>query len=215
MIAVLVLFTVIRAMTTPEGGFADLALNPFDKLFLPGKAGEIVNGAVDHVEDGEVHLADGRVLPYDWLVLATGTTWDGPLNLPLDREDARKWVAEWHEKFAKARSIVVLGAGAAGIGEQLDASLMELDAWASKLIIVMLFPSTRIHRRDTTVPTRQEGYPSPQSGRPIKQRVPVQIQGQSFGCGQGERSKRHPQRPRRPTRRRIVYVCNHEEGRRD
>lgn len=108
---------VIRTLVTSQGGFEDLGLNTFDKLFLPGKAGEVVIGAVDHIDDGSAHLADGRSLPYDYLVLATGTIWEGPLTLPVDRAETHQWIADWRQKFANARNIAIIGGGACGIGE--------------------------------------------------------------------------------------------------
>lgn len=48
-------------------------MNPYDKLFAPGKAGEVIVAKVTSVEDGVAHLEDGRDLHYDYLVLATGT----------------------------------------------------------------------------------------------------------------------------------------------
>lgn len=63
----------LRAVVTSTGGFDKLALNPYDKLFAPGKAGEVVVGKVTRVEDGLAHLEDGSQLRYDYLVLATGS----------------------------------------------------------------------------------------------------------------------------------------------
>ncbi|KAG8888888.1 hypothetical protein FRB98_006553 [Tulasnella sp. 332] len=105
----------LRALTTSEGGFDERALMSYDKLFAPGKPGEVIVGSVASIEDGTAHLADGRTLAYDWLVLATGTLWEGPLALPQDRERAREWINDWHAKLAEAKDIVIIGGGAVGI----------------------------------------------------------------------------------------------------
>lgn len=110
--------SVIRAVVTAEGNWEDVVLNSYDKLFKHGKAGELVVGVVDRLDDDRAYLTDGGSLSYDWLVLATGNTWDGPLKLPVDRENTRVWLEGWHEKFANARNVVIIGAGSAGIGEQ-------------------------------------------------------------------------------------------------
>ncbi|KAG8972930.1 hypothetical protein FRB90_010091 [Tulasnella sp. 427] len=104
----------IRVLITDEGDLAPKALNPLDRVFEPGKAGEIVFGEVASVEDGAVNLEDGKKLPYDYLVIASGTTWEGPLAVPKTVEEKDKWIAGWREKFAKANDIVILGAGAVG-----------------------------------------------------------------------------------------------------
>lgn len=49
------------------------------------------------------------------LVLATGSKWSGPINLPESDADIHKFVAEWREKFGAATDIVVVGGGAVGV----------------------------------------------------------------------------------------------------
>lgn len=105
----------LRALITDDGGFAKTAINPLDRVFEAGRPGEIVIGNATRVEDGVVHLEDGRQLPYDYLVLSTGTTWGGPLAFPKNVEDKDKWIADWREKFRNANDIVILGGGAVGI----------------------------------------------------------------------------------------------------
>ncbi|KAG9008496.1 hypothetical protein FRB94_013220 [Tulasnella sp. JGI-2019a] len=105
----------LRGLTTSEGGFDERSLVGYEKLFAPGKPGEVIVGTAVGVNDGTVYLQDGRALPYDWLVLATGTTRDGPLALPLERDDARRWIQDWHSKITDAQEIVVIGGGAVGI----------------------------------------------------------------------------------------------------
>ncbi|KAG8884108.1 hypothetical protein FRB98_002598 [Tulasnella sp. 332] len=105
----------LRALTTSEGSFDERALVTYEKLFAPGKPGEVIVGSVASIQDGTAYLAGGQALPYDWLVLATGTTWEGPLALPLDYEMTRRWINDWQTKLANAKDIVVIGGGAIGI----------------------------------------------------------------------------------------------------
>ncbi|KAG9031110.1 hypothetical protein FRB95_003156 [Tulasnella sp. JGI-2019a] len=105
----------LRAVTTSVGHLDELALNPYDKLFAPGKPGEVIVGTVATVDDGVANLTDGRTLPYDYLVLATGSIWEGPLAFPLEREQVREWINDWHTKLSNSKSVVVIGGGAVGI----------------------------------------------------------------------------------------------------
>ncbi|KAG8904173.1 hypothetical protein FRB99_002121 [Tulasnella sp. 403] len=105
----------IRMVVTSQGKLEDLALNPYTHIFESGRAGEVIIGHVDRVEDGAAYLSDGRKLPYHWLVLATGTTWNGPLNLPHDPTATQQWLAEWRSKFSRADNIVIVGGGAVGV----------------------------------------------------------------------------------------------------
>ncbi|KIO28784.1 hypothetical protein M407DRAFT_229352 [Tulasnella calospora MUT 4182] len=105
----------LRVLVTEDGGFAEKAINPLDRIFQPGRPDEVVVGNATSVQDGVVNLEDGRQLPYDYLVLATGTTWAGPLTFPKSVDGKDKWIADWREKFRTASDIVILGAGAVGI----------------------------------------------------------------------------------------------------
>ena len=49
------------------------------------------------------------------LVLATGSKWPGPINLPEGSADLGQFVAQWREKFRAAPDIVVVGGGAVGL----------------------------------------------------------------------------------------------------
>ncbi|KAG8847938.1 hypothetical protein FRB96_001340 [Tulasnella sp. 330] len=84
-------------------------------IFAPGNPGEIVVGSVARIDDVNVYLAIGRALNYDWLVLATGTKWRGPLDFPLERDMLREWLDAWNTKLWSANeklswSVVVLRA---------------------------------------------------------------------------------------------------------
>jgi len=63
-----------------------------------------------------VILEDGRTLHYDWLIVASGTKWEGPLAFPDDLEDAALWIQKWRMKIASSRDIILIGGGAVGVG---------------------------------------------------------------------------------------------------
>lgn len=104
----------VRAIVTSDGNLDHKAFVPYDKLFETGKAGEVVVGTVTSVEDGVVHLESGVDLSYDWLVLATGSSFAGPFAFPNDILKKDEFIKEWQTKFAQAKDIVLLGGGAAG-----------------------------------------------------------------------------------------------------
>ncbi|KAJ2972473.1 hypothetical protein NUW54_g12261 [Trametes sanguinea] len=60
-------------------------------------------------------LGDGEAIPYDVLVLATGSSWPRLLDFPNKIEDVRGHVNKWRRKFEVAQHIVVVGGGAVGI----------------------------------------------------------------------------------------------------
>ena len=49
------------------------------------------------------------------LVLATGSKWSGPTDLPDSEADLRQFASQWREKFKAAEDIVVVGGGAVGV----------------------------------------------------------------------------------------------------
>jgi len=104
----------VRIIFNNEGNLEHKAFLPYDRIFAPGKAGEVVYGKVANVEDGMAHLGDGRDLAYDYLVLATGSEFKGPLQFPDDLEGRDEFLKTWRAKFAQSKDLVVIGGGAAG-----------------------------------------------------------------------------------------------------
>jgi len=60
-------------------------------------------------------LASGETLQYQALVLATGSKWAGPIDLPDSEADLRQFVSQWREKIRDAPDIVIVGGGAVGV----------------------------------------------------------------------------------------------------
>ncbi|KAG8928031.1 hypothetical protein FRC03_009299 [Tulasnella sp. 419] len=105
----------LRVLVTSEGSYEKLALTPYDRLFRPGEPGEVISGTVEEILDEVVKLQDGQEVPYDWLIVASGTKWEGPLKMPLDAVKAHEWIDSWREKFKSAKDIVVVGGGSVGL----------------------------------------------------------------------------------------------------
>jgi len=50
------------------------------------------------------------------LAVCIGSRWPGPLNFPNSREEFDKFVEGWRSKFKEAKDILLVGAGAVGLG---------------------------------------------------------------------------------------------------
>jgi apoptosis-inducing factor 2 len=106
-----------RMVVTPEGSLEDTALIPYDKLYTEGNAGRVVHGQVTQILDGSLVLDSGESIKYHCLVLATGGRWEGPLAFPDSDAEVREHIRAWRAKFAAAKSVVLVGGGAVGVGE--------------------------------------------------------------------------------------------------
>ncbi|TFK24562.1 FAD/NAD(P)-binding domain-containing protein [Coprinopsis marcescibilis] len=108
---------VIRTSVTAEGDLEKRILMPYGD-FLKGK-GEVKVGKVVSFTStetgGELTLQSGEKLDYSVLVLATGNTWPGALNLPEEEAKAVESLKAWRAKFEKATDVVLVGGGAVGI----------------------------------------------------------------------------------------------------
>ncbi|KAG6845101.1 hypothetical protein H0H87_000800 [Tephrocybe sp. NHM501043] len=109
----------IRAAVNPEGAFEEQVIMPLDKLLVNGN-GTIITAEVTAVlEDGDkggsVTLSNGDTLRWDALVLAPGSHWEGPVEVPNKKSETIEWFKGWQAKFAKAENILLVGGGAVAI----------------------------------------------------------------------------------------------------
>ena len=70
--------------------------------------------------DGD--LDNGDKVDYSVLVLASGTTYEGPFSIPDTKSGAVAFITSWRERFAKANDIVLVGGGAVGLGRLVNYS---------------------------------------------------------------------------------------------
>ncbi|EJD03777.1 FAD/NAD-binding domain-containing protein [Fomitiporia mediterranea MF3/22] len=121
----------IRMLTYSEDALENKALVPYDSLFSKG-IGSVKIGKVVGIEEsstgsgGNVLLEGGEKVAYRYLVLATGSVWEGPLAaVNGQKQDLLSSVESWREKIKKSKKgIAIIGAGAVGLefaGEILDA----------------------------------------------------------------------------------------------
>ncbi|CAG7854552.1 SubName: Full=Uncharacterized protein {ECO:0000313/EMBL:CCA70439.1} [Serendipita indica DSM 11827] len=116
----------LRLLVTDEGiREQDIALS-YDSLFGKnmkngkGRVGvlriaEIVN--VEEKERGEggwVVLDDGSKIEWDILVVGTGSNWNGLLRWPTKRVQLSEHLNVWRDRFASAKSVLIVGAGSVG-----------------------------------------------------------------------------------------------------
>ncbi|KAJ7492432.1 FAD/NAD-P-binding domain-containing protein [Mycena latifolia] len=109
-----------RMTVSDHNELLDTALIPYDKLFTTPN-GVFVEGTVVAIEanknseGGMVVLADGLRHPYDALVLAPGSVWEGPLDIPEESKAVKDFIAASRAGFKKAQRIVLVGGGAVGL----------------------------------------------------------------------------------------------------
>ncbi|KAG6889585.1 hypothetical protein C0995_016393 [Termitomyces sp. Mi166 len=107
----------IRAAVTPEGGFDEQIIMPYDKLLTNGN-GTIIIAEVSAIAEhgsrggGTVTLDNGKVIHWDALVLAPGSRWEGPMALPKTHKETKMWFARWQTWFRRAGDILIVGGGA-------------------------------------------------------------------------------------------------------
>lgn len=100
----------------------DRAFVPYDKVFHNGN-GTFLQGKVTTIEKvsgkrgGEIILDSGERVPFEFLVLAPGAIWPGPLAFPDDKEKVTEFISEGRAALSNASDIVLVGGGAVGIGE--------------------------------------------------------------------------------------------------
>lgn len=113
--------------TVDDLASGEKALVPFDKLFHR-ENGRLIVGRAVAVEDKEtghggwVVLEGGEKVRWDALVVATGCSWQGPLDFP-SADALPAHVKRWQEDVKAANDIYVVGGGPAGIGDSQQAIL--------------------------------------------------------------------------------------------
>ena len=110
----------IRMVTSSQDKVEEQALISYDKAFPAGlttvRIGRVTSIEAKEGKGGVVVLESGDSIPYDVLVLAPGSHWPGPVEIPDDRTAALAHVKDWRRKFENAKGVVIVGGGSVGIG---------------------------------------------------------------------------------------------------
>ncbi|KAI0031101.1 hypothetical protein K488DRAFT_52806 [Vararia minispora EC-137] len=110
------LFAFPRVAVVP--GFERLAFIPFTSTFdsLPRNSTAVVHGRVTEVQPGRVILDSGDSVPYDFLVIATGTRLPPPGTLhAFDKPAGMEYFRAHQKHVLNAQKVVVVGGGAVGV----------------------------------------------------------------------------------------------------
>lgn len=97
------------------GQLEDTALIPYDRALTRASLSSIYRARALCITSTEV-ITDQEPVPYEYLVLATGSTWEGPLDLPVAKVDASEAVLAQRAQYRAAKSVLIVGGGAVGIG---------------------------------------------------------------------------------------------------
>lgn len=132
----------LRAIVTAEGNLEDQICIPYDKVFGKdkkggaGRVGTVKFGKVISIEEnaneegGAIVLENNERVKWDYLTIATGSEWNGPLRWPTKREEVKSYLDNWRERLATAKSVLLVGSGA--VGSELAGEIVEF------------FPSTEV-----------------------------------------------------------------------
>lgn len=83
--------------------------------------GEVVSVQVEGSKNGnknEVTLKDGRRIPFDYCVLAAGSTYPGPIKASPNQPTIAERQKQWNDaalELASAQTVAIVGAGAVGV----------------------------------------------------------------------------------------------------
>ncbi|KAJ7578203.1 FAD/NAD(P)-binding domain-containing protein [Mycena floridula] len=115
------------------------AFLPFDRIFQGGN-GTFKQGIVIGIElkegaqsGGAVILEGGERIPYDVLVIASGSKWEGAIDFPDNTMQITEFIRANRKAIKDADSIVLAGGGAVG----LEFAGEIRDVWPNKAITIV------------------------------------------------------------------------------
>ena len=115
------LFAFPRFSVVP--GFEHKAFIPYTKMFtgVSPDAAAVVQACAIEIHADRVVLDRGNPIPYEYLVIATGTKLPPPGSLPTSNKvEGIKFLREHQKQVEKAQRIVIIGGGAVGVREYFD-----------------------------------------------------------------------------------------------
>ncbi|KAF8965464.1 hypothetical protein BDZ97DRAFT_1812292 [Flammula alnicola] len=112
----------LRMVVTSEGALEESILMPFGDTYN-GENKKVVTGEVASVVDDDtkghyVVLDNGDQIQFSVLVLAPGSTWEGPLNFPNTKAEVLEW-SNLARSVREAQDIILVGGGAVGLDKNV------------------------------------------------------------------------------------------------
>ncbi|KAG9225181.1 hypothetical protein CCMSSC00406_0007408 [Pleurotus cornucopiae] len=109
----------LRFLTSDRDNLQETTLPSYDKLFVDG-TGTFVEGKVATIQKGDrkggsVTLENGEIIAFEYLVLATGSIFQGPLAFPETKDDVLPFVEGVRKRIKDANDIVLAGGGSVAI----------------------------------------------------------------------------------------------------
>ncbi|KAG0305771.1 hypothetical protein BGZ98_003601 [Dissophora globulifera] len=103
-----------RALVNAE--FGDKVWVPYTTLFGAKSGHKVVQGSLAHVHHHDIVLESGTSIPFDYLVLATGSSNPSPskFNNVLASADAVAATNQTRADLIKSKNVVIIGGGACG-----------------------------------------------------------------------------------------------------
>ncbi|KAK0481558.1 hypothetical protein IW261DRAFT_1471290 [Armillaria novae-zelandiae] len=127
----------IRLVVSDIDNLEKTAMAGYDKLFHNNN-GTFIQASVTGIQKsetvgGSVILDNGEKVPFHVLILATGSTWSGPLGFPDAKDDISTFLTSERSKFQDADSIVLVGGGSVGIEYAGEIK----DIWPNKKVTII------------------------------------------------------------------------------
>ncbi len=89
-------------------------INSGNTRFIYAKVASIID---NQTRGGQVTLDNGEIIDFSILILATGSSWSGPIAFGNDKDEVLQSVNSWRTRFNEAEDIVLVGGGAVGVGK--------------------------------------------------------------------------------------------------
>ncbi|KAJ7705986.1 hypothetical protein B0H17DRAFT_1292305 [Mycena rosella] len=123
--------TLPRMTVSAGNDLFETTLIPYDKLFTTRTARSCRVSSRADKKGGTVLLADGKQLPYDVLVLASGSHWEGLLNIPGDSAAVTESIAAGARALKRRRNFFWSGAALTEYAGEIK------DVWPSKEVAIV------------------------------------------------------------------------------
>ncbi|KAG8697585.1 hypothetical protein FRC09_007762 [Ceratobasidium sp. 395] len=104
--------SLIRASVTSTGSLEENGLVPYDRAF--DSSVRFVHANVTGISATAV-TTESDSIPYEQLILATGSIWNGALALPDTRSAAIEHIRSFRKSLEAAQNVLIVGGGAVGL----------------------------------------------------------------------------------------------------